>query len=684
MVKGKNGINVYTEGLYIFIDNINGELLLDTITNHMRDIRIAIHVFDLKDHTFDSRCLYFHKFFVPEVYVVLDSILENDELESHGESGDAYRWIISQILRGLKTQTYLKEIDERPRSGSRVDFFRLADLIYEPKPYQMEFFKYYDTEVPRYNLKGALLAAAAGSGKTYISLALTRCLNVDKVIIICPKQAIDRVWREEVRKLFKEKQTAYFSTDEERYNGQHIATYHYESLNKAIEDIILLKGKTAVILDESHNFNNVENKRSLLFHKFITELETDDIIFASGTPVKAIGSELTMLFKCIDPNYDEIVEGKFMKIFHNKSESTHNWLLRTKIHKVSFIVHKKELQIPEPTLIELKIPSKDSKQYTLKEVKKKMSKYIKETSKKYMKSSKKDHEDYYKILDKYSKGFKGKDLKLFKHYKKNILEIKAAYKSHTLNEIKDILKSVKLYEKIIEITLKGEELKKFRHLIALVKYPSFKVQGEALGRVLGRSRIECFKLISQNIKYHQILSNALKKTVIFSSYIEVCEEIINNLPKRYNPSKVYGAFSKDLSSTVKEFMEKESNPLVATYSSLSTAVPLISANTMILIDSPYRSYIQEQAISRIHRLGADAPIFVYEASLDTGDEPNLSTRGIDILKWSQEQVERIVGTKNIFHKEDIDIDENENVSIEKYDVLNYMDKIKRPELFGDW
>ena len=94
--------------------------------------------------------------------------------------------------------------------------------------------------------------------------------------------------------------------------------------------------------------------------------------------------------------------------------------------------------------------------------------------------------------------------------------------------------------------------------------------------------------------------------------------------------------------------KSEINPLIATYQSLSTAVPLTVADTMIMVNAPFRDYIHQHAISRIHRIGADTQVTVYIASLDTNGVPNLSTRSIDILAWSQTQVEQIMNMKSPF------------------------------------
>ena len=150
------------------------------------------------------------------------------------------------------------------------------------------------------------------------------------------------------------------------------------------------------------------------------------------------------------------------------------------------------------------------------------------------------------------------------------------------------------------------------------------------------------------INFKAIIDDAEKKTVIFSTYVEVLEEsmkILRNLG--YKPLGVYGQYTKDLSNIVGRFgKEEDINPLVATYASLSTAVPLVMANTVIMINSPFRAYIQDQAISRVHRLGNDTPTYIYQTYLDTGEHMNISTRSQAILQITSQMVQEITGMKN--------------------------------------
>jgi len=159
-----------------------------------------------------------------------------------------------------------------------------------------------------------------------------------------------------------------------------------------------------------------------------------------------------------------------------------------------------------------------------------------------------------------------------------------------------------------------------------------------------------------HIDFKGICNSSEKKTVVFTSFVEALEASKNFLDaSQMNPVAVYGKTNSELNKTIQMFEKQEDlNPLIATYQSLSTAVPLVMADTMIMINAPFRAYIHEQAISRIHRLGADTQTTVWEASLDTGQEPNISTRSGDILAWSQQQVEQIMGIKSPFEVEEGD------------------------------
>jgi ribosomal protein S10 len=83
--------------------------------------------------------------------------------------------------------------------------------------------------------------------------------------------------------------------------------------------------------------------------------------------------------------------------------------------------------------------------------------------------------------------------------------------------------------------------------------------------------------------------------------------------------------------------------MMATYKSLAEAVPITMASTLITLNDPFRDYELNQAIARVDRIGQPNPVTVVRCYLDTGAEPNISTRSRDILEWSKEQVQQIMG-----------------------------------------
>ena len=188
----------------------------------------------------------------------------------------------------------------------------------------------------------------------------------------------------------------------------------------------------------------------------------------------------------------------------------------------------------------------------------------------------------------------------------------------------------------------------------ILKYPMLKIQGECLGKIVMGARVKCHMDIAKELDYLDILSNTVKKTIIFSNYIEVCEQAKQAVSMlKLNPVTVYGENTKNLTKEVDVFSkDKKRNPLITTYKSLSTAVPLTVANVVIAMDLPFRMYIFEQAISRVWRNGQDTQVLVYIPTLDTGSKDNINQRNFDIISFFNQAVEEMTGFKS-----SLDIDE---------------------------
>lgn len=619
----------------------------------------------------------FYKFFLPDVLFMLEIISKEAKFS-------AIKLKASKILELLKTKTYIAAAEN---NYQKLNLDRLKDLNYTPLDYQLEFFKYYSEVTPKLRLNGALLAAAAGSGKSFQGLSVAHCLDADKVIIICPLPAVTRVWEDQILKVFKQRQSYHLSTSSAGYNGERFRVVHYEALQRIEQIIEGAKGKKlAIILDECHNLNDIKSQRTQLFIELCKRTHSKDIIFASGTPVKAAVQELLPLFKAIDPLFTDKVEHIFKLCYAGASAET-NRIINYRLSNVSFKVEKKELKLDAPTFETIKVTVPGSDKYTLPAIREAISAFITER-KNYYKAERPNHQaEYDRCLKIFASQLtKKSDLLLFSDYQATITKIIKAHDSGSLMNVPDEIVASNKYENgYIIPALSSEDRKIFKEVKTIIKYTKLKIQGECLGRILGRIRIDCHVDIAKHVDFSSIIDNALLKTVIFSSYVDVCEQCKSTLDKDYITLSVYGQYTKNLSSIVNQFeRNQETNPLIATYASLSTAVPLIMANTVIMINPPFRDYIQNQAISRVHRLGAKEPVFIYQTVLDTGDVPNISTRGIDIIAWSQQQVEEITGVASVY--KDTIINESGELSIasESLDYTEVVIATKSKSLVAGW
>jgi hypothetical protein len=171
-----------------------------------------------------------------------------------------------------------------------------------------------------------------------------------------------------------------------------------------------------------------------------------------------------------------------------------------------------------------------------------------------------------------------------------------------------------------------------------------KVRGEVLGKVVLGARIECHKEMAKVLNY-EILNSTSAKSIIMSSYIDVCEAAYNASKKAgFNPVKIYGEETKNQTANISKFIEDDkTDPAIGTYKSISTGHHLVVADLVLLMDVPFRTYTLDQAIARVYRMGQKNIVHILYTKLDTGEDYNINSRNIDILKWAKDAVEEITG-----------------------------------------
>lgn len=485
---------------------------------------------------------------------------------------------------------------------------------------------------------------------TFSSLALSEGSKCDVTFIICPLQTVNKVWVSSIAGgpgdcVFKKPQDYYVISEGKEYKGERFVIVHYEGLDKAID---MFKNKSfanpAVIIDESHNLADYKSNRTKRAIEFVDILNTNNVFCLSGTPLKSSYRELVVLFKFICKNFDSELENKFLTFYNNPNELFKQFL-QERYQGISVKVKKEAIGLKDIKTATLLVKLKNGDKFTLNSIRDDIVKFVNKRIKELDEQKPYWEETYERLLQKgveYSNGaIREKELSTYRKY----FEIVRNGKSEEIETFPQIVEAVNVFEKKVISFLQGDDKKLFREAKTIVKYPMLKIQGEALGIIVTGARIKCHEELAKAINYEAILNSSLKKTVIFSSYVNVCNQAYEKCREEgFRPIDVFGESSKNLTNNVdKFFKDSDINPLVATYKSLGVGVPLIIANTVICIDLPFRLYMYDQALSRVWRLGQDEPVTVYLVKLDTGKEKNINGRTAEIMEFFKKEIEDITG-----------------------------------------
>lgn len=619
----------------ITIDGVPGNEIMKDILNRWGTSKINSNMFILMTRS----KMVFGKFFAVDVLYILTE-LYNDRFSRTNKR------ILRKLIEELTEKTWLKDI-ELSDKHTRLNFSKLSEISFTMLPHQMEFLQNYNKVVSSYRLNGMLLAASPGSGKTLTGLALASCLEVDVCIMIVPKNSLERVWEATLRDNMTMEPKFWVSKNlgEAAPGGLRYYAFHYEALDRALALAATLpkKAKVCIILDECHNFNEINSTRTQNFVRLCEMTKSQDVLWSSGTPIKALGSEAIPLLKTIDPYFnDKDTEARFRKIFGRDANKA-NDILRNRIGLVSFKILKKDVVKGEVIYKTLSVSIPNGDHYTLDAIRTDMSAFIDARMRYYSENMHDIQKLYYTCLSLHAAKLSGGDLHDFEVYKRYISIISAGYDARTMQV--EVMYCNKYELQQIIPSLPDDLKKQFKSARSVIKYLTLKVMGEALGGVLGKRRSQCHVDMINHLNLEALVDAGTKKTVIFTSYVEVVDKVAEYMTEvGYEPIKVYGETNKHLGSMIASFAKNEAaNPLIATYQSLSTAVPLIMANNMIMLNAPFRDHEREQAIARCDRLGQDDVVTVTDVFLDTGGKPNISTRSKDILEWSRAAVSSIMG-----------------------------------------
>lgn len=596
-----------------------------------------------------------HEFFMVELGWILDHFTSN----KNKRQVDRYR------VGMFKYKALFDEIKEKTWIATTFNQYApynvdkaLKRFKLTPFTDQREFLEDYSRIKFGYQLRGCLLDAEPGSGKTYTSLVWSCMISPYKTIIVVPKHLVNNPWVIEMTtKYFKETPKIWTSidgTDPMRHLDSEFFIIYKENLRTGEYDNLIAaiskngKEPIKVIIDESHNYNEVKSQQTQGLITLASNPYVSDVLFMSGTPIKAQGRETFALFTVIDKFFDKAVQQDFLKMY-GRDNAFLNEMLAHRLGRIKFSITSVDGMGRPPEPIIVPISFKGAERYTLTSIRAEMMDFITERVQYYGERMPTYIADWKNYVAEYRKWIRDDDreiARLDKYIETVNYFQKFGYNNFTDSDKSKFCRSV---ETDIEKELRGEDLKYFRHIKSAVKYVGLKIRGEALGRVLSKSRMEAVRDIIKHADLPNRIAAVKKKTMIYTSYVDVIKELEAYLGEQgLKTVSVHGENSSEIDKIVNQLRDdKDTNPGITTFNTLREGYPLLMCNQLILMNSPFRSYELKQTIARIFRKGQDEKCFVYLIDLDTGNEENITSRSIDIMEWSKEQVEALLGGGNL-------------------------------------
>lgn len=623
----------------------------------------------------------FQKFYLPDMYHVVLELLNNDKFKRRIVSRSKLQKL-KELFETIPLVQNIKLIQNTKDEDIPSVNKSILKNIFVPG---FKLFEHQDKFIDNclfksklMDLRGYLLDAGPGLGKTINSIALMELLGADKIIVVCPKKAVIDVWEETINRIYSKPQTYNLSIDSVKGGKVKLANFsldskfmvcHFEALDKLVTSLKNIpSGRYGIVLDEAHGMNSYKSQRSSLFRELNKIVNPYFCLWMSGTPLKALGSETMTMFETIDRLFTPEVVKSFNSVFGISGVYAAS-VMANRLQLVKATIKAQGSGVEQFTY-QSKVALPDAWKYTLSTIREEMKKYIRERTAFYNEFRDEYIEEYFEGIEEFKanlgSNFDSKMQLALDEYLAKTKELHSGYNPTSPVHKQYIIDCNYFEDKVIIPILSNKTKKIFRKAKSVYKYVELTIIGETLGNVIGRKRTECnkaiveamaksFTVVNEESKetyetnLGEVIRDAEAKTLIFTDYVDVlkrCNEILTE--EGFHPITIFGETTTTigLSNQVKQFKENSKiNPLITTFKTLSEAVPLTEANTVIFLNLPFRSGTYDQAVKRANRIGQTKDVHLYEVTLDTGGEENISTRNLDILKWSEEQVSILMGDK---------------------------------------
>ncbi len=626
----------------ISIQNVNGREILRRIRETYGEKRLD----NIFDRTYDNNSIKKYKkkriskggmkitsLYAPTFFALELSLIFKDLYAKY--KTPAY----SKIAKEIYKQTWLSKSDNTV--PEKINLSRLSTINpeYELQPHQLEFLKLYPKLKAQLNLRGYYLAFDQGLGKTLTASALAECLEVDKVYIVCPNTLM-AVWLSELRTYFEGKYGIYIC---DKKGSPDKNTKFFIVNNESIKNIypyLDKSAKTMMILDEGHNFRNIDGQRSqdLLYMREV--LEPNDVLMMSGTPLKASPNEMVPALALLDPIFTPDAARIYNRCFKYDSYMAMS-IVTERFGKLIYRKTKDEvLQLPQKTIEDLRLTVPNQSQYYMSTIREEVQDWYAKIYPQVIKGNESIRIEFETLVRKYSTA----RVASTNWYLRRILRISDDKESDTIGDyheldqeqIRTFLATCVLSNTKIPAGIK----KKLPEMESKLLFFDRSAMGQALGKVYPPKRNALFSelYMSNRDKFIEMIEENEKKTVIFSQFLPVVNFIHEDLNKAgIKTVKIIGGVSSSSrADIISQFKYDESiRVIIATSQTMGTGVTLTEASQMFFFGPPWRSTDYDQCCDRIYRIGQDVDVFIYNILLDS-DEINLSDRMDKILKWSNE------------------------------------------------
>lgn len=610
------------------------------------------------DSDFKSDWIAIYTFFVPEFYELFRRLGEEYKDRNFLEIADE-----------LYASTWLSKGDS---ANIHMDLQPLKEFTIKPTDYQLDFIKQYPKLKYEHDLDGYLLSFDQGLGKTFTAVAIAECLHKELIYIICPNTIKDP-WAQEIRKYYTKYSNGDLWKKEVYASGVPGYRYHPDTTKfiiinqESIPNIypyVDPKKNSMIIVDECQNFRGLHTKRVSELLRLKELSGSKDCLLMSGTPIKALASELTPALLMIDPHFTPEAAEKFDDIFSNKKTDLSS-IAAMRFRRVIYRKLKKDtnLKLPEKEIFELKlnIPNPDRfctsafrddvaelyhKEYhaRLKSglfTYNKKNQYYRQAAADY--DFQKEKKDFSDLIYKYS------------HVSKIVTDdylnyvFQTGIDKHTLTKVR-YYNIENNYDNFIKLYMnKVKDPKDKAILDRFNGFRGWKIAAKsaymsAFGKVYAKMQTACFNEIWKNNSQEivDMISKNKNKTIIFTYFAPTANYIAEDLSKKGIESILITGEISGREKLLKKFKENPTTRvLIATVQTMGLGVTLTEADQVFFFGTPWRDADYQQAIDRVHRIGQQNTVHIYNIILQSAQQ-NITQRMREVMEWSADMTSQIM------------------------------------------